>query len=136
MASVNKVIVLGNLCGDPESRVTEGGAAVANFSMATNERYKDKSGKQQERTEFHRVVVWGKLAELCGQYLAKGRQAYVEGRLQSRKWIDKSGNEKTTVEVIANNVVFLGGEKSASKKDQGDFDYGPPPMTKDDYIPY
>jgi len=110
MASVNKVILLGNLGADPEIRFTTGGQAVANFRMATTDSWADKSsGQRQERTEWHRVVVWGKLAELCGEYLKKGRQCYVEGRLQTREWQDKEGQKRYTTEVVASQVVFLGG---------------------------
>jgi len=108
--SVNKVILLGNLGADPEIRFTPGGQAVANFRMATTDSWADKnSGQRQERTEWHRVVVWGKLAELCGEYLKKGRQCYVEGRLQTREWQDKDGQKRFTTEVVASQVVFLGG---------------------------
>lgn len=110
MASVNKVILLGNLGADPEIRFTPGGQAVANFRMATTDSWADKnSGQRQERTEWHRVVVWGKLAELCGEYLKKGRQCYVEGRMQTREWQDKDGQKRFTTEVVASQVVFLGG---------------------------
>ena len=109
MASgVNKVILIGRLGGDPEVRYTTNGGAVANFNMATNESWVDKSGQKQERTEWHRVIAWGKLGELCGQYLAKGRQAYVEGKLQTRQWTDKEGAKRYTTEVVALNVQFLG----------------------------
>jgi single-strand DNA-binding protein len=110
--SVNKVILVGRLGQNPEVRYTPSGAAVANFSLATNEAWTDKSGQKQERTEWHRIVVWGKLAELCNQYLSKGRQAYVEGRLQTREWNDKDGNKKYTTEVQAQTVQFLGGASS------------------------
>ncbi|MBL7716816.1 MAG: single-stranded DNA-binding protein [Bdellovibrionales bacterium] len=106
--SVNKVILVGRLGQNPEVRYTPSGAAVANFSVATNESWTDKSGQKQERTEWHRVVVWGKLAELCQQYLSKGRQAYVEGRLQTRQWQDKDGQTKYTTEVQAQTIQFLG----------------------------
>lgn len=111
--SVNKVILIGRLGQNPEVRYTPSGAAVANFSVATNESWTDKSGQKQERTEWHRVVVWGKLAELCSQYLSKGRQAYVEGRLQTRQWQDKDGQTKYTTEVQAQTVQFLGGQAGA-----------------------
>jgi len=106
--SVNKVILLGRLGQNPEVRHTPSGASVANFSLATNESWMDKSGQKQERTEWHRIVVWGKLADLCGQYLTKGRQAYVEGRLQTRQWQDKDGQTKYTTEIQAQTVQFLG----------------------------
>jgi len=106
--SVNKVILIGRLGQNPEVRYTPGGAAVANFSVATNETWNDKSGQKQERTEWHRVVVWGKLAELCNQYLTKGRQVYLEGRLQTRQWQDKTEQTRYTTEIHAQTVQFLG----------------------------
>lgn len=107
--SVNKVILLGRLGQDPELKYTPGGAPVCNFSLATSEAWTDKQGQKQERTEWHRVVVWGKLAELCNQYLAKGRQAFVEGRVQTRSWDDKDGNKRYTTEINATTVQFIGG---------------------------
>ena len=112
--SVNKVILVGRLGQNPEVRYTPSGAAVANFSVATNESWTDKSGQKQERTEWHRVVVWGKLAELCNQYLSKGRQCYVEGRLQTRQWQDKDGQTKYTTEVQAQTIQFLGGASAGA----------------------
>ncbi|MFC2074655.1 single-stranded DNA-binding protein [Bdellovibrionota bacterium] len=111
MAGVNKVIIIGNLGTDPEVRFTPSGSAVANFTVATSENWKDKNGQRQERTEWHRIVVWGKLAELCGEYLSKGRQAYIEGRLQTRSWDDKEGKKRYTTEVVAQTVQFLGSSK-------------------------
>jgi single-strand DNA-binding protein len=113
--SVNKVILVGRLGQNPEVRYTPSGAAVANFSVATNENWTDKQGQKQERTEWHRVVVWGKLAELCNQYLSKGRQCYLEGRLQTREWEDKTGVKKYTTEIHAQTVQFLGGGASAGE---------------------
>ena len=107
--SVNKVIILGRLGQDPELKYTPGGMAVCNFTLATSESWADKSGQKQERTEWHRVVVWGKLAELCNQYLSKGRQAFVEGSLQTRSWDDKSGQKRYTTEINAKTVQFIGG---------------------------
>lgn len=107
MASVNKVILIGRLGRDPELRYTQGGQAVANFTLATNERFANKSGEQQERTEWHRIVAWGKTGELCAQYLSKGRSAYIEGRLQTREWEDKEGHKRSTTEIVAQNVTFL-----------------------------
>ena len=111
--SVNKVILVGRLGQNPEVRYTPSGAAVANFSVATNETWTDKNNQKQERTEWHRVVVWGKLAELCNQYLAKGRQCYVEGRLQTRQWQDKDGQTKYSTEVQAQTIQFLGATAGA-----------------------
>lgn len=113
--SVNKVILVGRLGQNPEVKYTPSGQAVANFSVATNENWTDKSGQKQERTEWHRIVVWGKLAELCSQYLSKGRQCYLEGRLQTRQWQDKDGQTKYTTEIQAQTVQFLGGERGASQ---------------------
>src|SRR6218665_2867852 len=117
---VNKVILIGNLGPDPEVRFPPGGQAVANFRIATSDNWTDKNGQKQEKTEWHRIVVWGKLAELCGEYLKKGRQAYVEGRLQTREWTDKEGKKNYTTEVVANTVQFLGGAGgSAGPRDGG-----------------
>ncbi|MFZ5468696.1 MAG: single-stranded DNA-binding protein [Myxococcota bacterium] len=125
---VNKAILIGNLGADPEVRFTPSGQAVANFRIATSESWNDKSGQKQERTEWHRIVVWGKLAELCGEYLKKGRQCYVEGRLQTREWTDKEGKKNYTTEVVANQVVFLGGRDGAARGGgRGPEDFGPPP---------
>ncbi len=123
--SVNKVILVGRLGQNPEVRYTPAGAAVANFSVATSESWNDKSGQKQEKTEWHRIVVWGKVAELCNQYLTKGRQVYIEGRLQTRQWQDKDGQTKYTTEVQAQTVQFLGAaaggaERSAPR--EGGFD--------------
>jgi single-strand DNA-binding protein len=147
---VNKVILIGNLGADPEVRFTPGGQAVANFRIATSESWTDKNGQKQERTEWHRIVVWGKLAELCGEYLKKGRQCYVEGRLQTREWTDKENKKNYTTEVVANAVTFLGGRDGAgagegggfrgggsrgggggSSRGGGDHDYGGPPPDMD-----
>jgi single-strand DNA-binding protein len=111
--SVNKVILIGRLGNNPEIRYTNTGTAVANFNLATSENWNDKSGQRQERTEWHRVVVWGKLAELCEKYLSKGRQAFVEGRLQTRSWDDKDGNKRYTTEIVASTIQFLGSNAQA-----------------------
>jgi single-strand DNA-binding protein len=112
--SVNKVILLGRLGQDPELKYTPGGSPVCNFSLATTESWTDKAGQKQEKTEWHRVVVWGKLAELCNQYLAKGRQAFLEGRLQTRSWDDKDGNKRYTTEILASTVQFIGGASAGA----------------------
>ncbi|NKB38161.1 MAG: single-stranded DNA-binding protein [Gammaproteobacteria bacterium] len=107
---INKVILVGNLGNDPDIRYTAGGAAVANISLATTDSWRDKeSGEQQDRTEWHRIVFFGRLAEVVGEYLRKGSQVYVEGRLQTRKWQDKSGNDRYTTEIVANEMQMLGG---------------------------
>jgi single-strand DNA-binding protein len=120
--SINKVILIGRLGQDPELKYTPSGAAVCNFSMATSESWTDKQGQRQERTEWHRIVVWGKLAELCNQYLSKGRQAYVEGSLQTRSWEDQQGQKRYTTEVSARTVQFLGGQANAGAgREQGQY---------------
>lgn len=111
MAGVNKAILIGNLGRDPELRYTQNGQAVTSFSLATNENWTDKSGERTERTEWHRIVAWGKTAELCAQYLSKGRTVYIEGRLQTRDWEDKEGVKRQTTEIVANTVQFLGGPR-------------------------
>ncbi len=109
MGSVNKVILIGNLGADPELKYTPSNRPVCNLSIATNEVWKDKNGQKQEKTEWHRVNVWGESAEHCSKYLAKGRTVYVEGRLQTRSWDDKEGKKRYSTEVVADRVVFLGG---------------------------
>ena len=115
---INKVILVGNLGSDPEIRYTGSGTAVCNFSLATSESYKDRDGNQVENTEWHRVVAWARLAEICGEYLKKGRQVYIEGQLQTRQWEDKDGNTKYTTEIKAREMQMLG------SRDGGDFDSG------------
>lgn len=127
MAGINKVILIGNLGKDPELRHTPQGQAVANFSLATSESWNDKNGQKQERTEWHKVVVWGKPAELVAKYLSKGRKAYVEGRLQTRAWDDKDGQKRYTTEVVANTVQFLDSQASRSAEPVGDDPFGAPP---------
>ena len=110
---VNKAIIIGNLGRDPEVRFTPSGRAVAKFSVATTEKWTDQQGQKQEKTEWHNIVVWGKQAETCGQYLSKGRQVYVEGRLQTRNWEDQQGQKRYTTEIVANTVQFLGAGAAA-----------------------
>jgi single-strand DNA-binding protein len=113
MASVNKVILLGNLGRDPETRYTTGGDAVTNLNIATSETWKDKSGEKQEKTEWHRVVLFGRQAEVAGEYLKKGRSVYIEGRLQTRKYTDKDGVEKYSTEIVADRMQLIGGARDA-----------------------
>jgi len=108
--SVNKVILIGRLGKDPETRYMTNGEAVTNVSLATSENYKDKSGEKQERTEWHNLVFYRRLAEIAGEYLKKGSQVYVEGRIQSRKWQDKEGKDRYTTEIIVNEMTMLGGK--------------------------
>jgi single-strand DNA-binding protein len=132
MASVNKVILIGNLGADPELRYTNTGTAVANFRIATNEVWTDKNGEKQERTEWHQIVVWGKQGENCGKYLKKGRPVFVEGRLQTRSWEDQSGNKRYTTEVVAQAVQFLGGRGESSGDDAGWESRGTQPQFSDE----
>ena len=114
MASVNKVILVGNLGRDPETRYTTGGDAVTNIRVATTDTWKDKNGEKQEKTEWHTVVFFGRQAEIAGEYLKKGRQVYVEGRLQTRKWQDKEGQDRYTTEIIADRMQMLGSRAGGS----------------------
>ena len=119
MASVNKAILIGNLGKDPELRYTPSGQAVASFSLATSERFKDKEGNWQERTDWHNVVVWGRQGETVKEYLRKGRSAYVEGRIQTRSYDDKEGNKKWITEIIASRIQFLGGKGEGDRSTGG-----------------
>jgi len=121
MASVNKVILIGNLGRDPETRYTTGGDAITNLNIATSEQWKDKSGEKQERTEWHRVVLFGRQAEIAGEYLKKGRSVYIEGRLQTRKYTDKDGVEKYSTEIVGDRMQLLGSRDGGGG---GDADFG------------
>jgi len=141
MASLNKVILIGNLGRDPEVRYTQNGSAVANFTLATNEVWTDKGGERQERTEWHRIVVWGKQAEIVREHLTKGKQVYVEGSIQTRQWDDREGNKRQTTEIKALRVLMLGRPEpveakmsavASSPETAGD-EAGPPP---EDDIPF
>ncbi len=124
MAGVNKAILVGNLGRDPELRHTPNGQAVVNFTLATSESWTDKSGERQERTEWHRIVVWGKTAEMCNQYLSKGRTVYIEGRIQTREWEDKDGNKRYTTEINASTVNFIGPRTGGGGQGGGGYDSG------------
>jgi single-strand DNA-binding protein len=117
--SVNKVILVGRLGRDPETRYTAGGQAVANFSVATDETYKDRNGERQKRTEWHKIVVWGKQAEIAQQYLKKGSLIFIEGRIQSREWQDKEGQKRTSFEIVASNFRMLGGRSEGAAAGAG-----------------
>lgn len=143
MASVNKVILVGNLGSDPEVKYLPSGMAVANFNIATTEKWTGKDGNPGEKTEWHRIVVFGKTAENCQKYLKKGRQIYVEGRIQTREWNDKEGNKRTTTEIVANQVTFLGSGPGRSEggretaAPEGNFVSEPSPLgSSDDDIPF
>jgi single-strand DNA-binding protein len=132
MASVNKVIIIGNLGKDPEVRYAPSGSAIANANIATTRSWKDKtSGERQEETEWHRVVFYDRLAEIAGEYLKKGKSVYIEGRLKTRKWTDKEGHEKYTTEIIAQEMTMLGGRDSGGGGggDDGGGSYAPAPRS-------
>jgi single-strand DNA-binding protein len=141
MAGVNKVILLGRLGADPEVRYTNTGTPVANFNIATSTNFTDKSGEKTERTEWHRIVAFGKLGEICGEYLAKGKQVYIEGRLQTRDWEDRDGNKRKTTEIVAGIMQMLGA--AGDQVRSGGSDLAPPPsndsvpdMNTEDDIPF
>ncbi len=145
MAGVNKVIIVGRLGADPELKAVGNGQSVARLNIATSENWTGKDGQKQERTEWHRVVVWGRQAENCGKHLAKGRQVYIEGRLQTRSWEDQSGQKRYTTEIVANVVQFLGagsgagaGAERGSSNDAQYSDFGPEPSfdQASDEIPF
>ena len=145
MSGINKAILIGRLGSDPEVRYTPSGVAVANFSVATSEEWKDKdSGEKKERTEWHRIVAWRRLGEICGEYLSKGKQVYIEGRIQTRSWDDRDGNKKYTTEIVASDVQFLGtrdmsdgGKPSGGGGGGGGgFQGAPGPGPDDDDIPF
>src|SRR5438105_3996929 len=118
MSSINKVILIGRLGKDPEVKYTPSGAPVAKFSLATDEVFKDRSGEQQRRTEWHNIVAWNRLAEICGQYLTKGKQVYVEGSIRSRQWEDQSGNKRTAYEIVAREMKMLGSKADSERPSQ------------------
>lgn len=125
MAGINKAIIVGRLGKDPEMRYMPDGTAVANFSVATSEDWKDKAtGEKKERTEWHRIVAFRKLGEICGEYLAKGKLVYIEGRIQTRAWDDKDGNKRYTTEIVASDMQMLGSKDEGGKKGSAEFDSG------------
>lgn len=137
---INKVILVGNLGADPEIRYTQSGTAVVNFRLATSETWKGQDGQKQEQTEWHNVVAWKRLAEICAEFLAKGSMVYIEGKLQTRKWQDQNGNDRFTTEIVAREMKILSprGQSSRDNSSQGgynDFPPEPPPGTGDD-VPF
>lgn len=135
---INKVILIGNLGADPEIRYTQNGAAVASFTVATTEKWKGQDGQMQESTEWHRIIAWQRLAEICGEYLSKGSKVYIEGKLQTRKWKDQSGNDRYTTEIVAREMKMLsprtssgGGGESGPGYGSGESFQEPPPMGED-----
>lgn len=148
MASLNKVMVIGNLGRDPEVRATAAGTTVTTMAIATSEKFKNRNGEMEERTEWHRVTLWGKLAEIARDYLAKGRTVYIEGRLQTRKWTDRDGNDRYTTEIVGDRMQMLGGRgdgggntatrsepNQASTSQEPDYVYDEP-VYQDDDIPF
>ncbi|MFQ5928235.1 MAG: single-stranded DNA-binding protein [Acidobacteriota bacterium] len=136
---VNRVILVGRLGRDPEMRYTSSGTPVTNFSVATNERWNNQNGERQERTEWHKIVTWSKLAEICNQYLTKGQLVYIEGRLQTREWDDRDGNKRRTTEIVASDMRMLGSRTQESSTQEpvgvtegGDMETG---ITDDD-VPF
>jgi len=146
MASLNKVMLIGNLGKDPEVRYTTSGQAVASFSIATSEKFKNRNGEMEERTEWHNVVLWGRQAEIAGEYLAKGRTVFIEGRLQTRKWQDKEGRDRYTTEIVGDRMQMLGGKGEGGSGRQGggrpggEYNSAPaydePAFNPDDDIPF
>jgi single-strand DNA-binding protein len=146
MASLNKVMLIGNLGKDPEVRYTAAGTAVASFSVATSEKYKNKSGEWEEKTEWHNVTLWARLAEIAGEYLAKGKTVYIEGRLQTRKWQDRDGKDRYTTEIVGEKMQMLSGKgESGGRQGQGggraenqsqESAYEEPTFNPDDDIPF
>jgi len=140
MAGVNKVILVGNLGAEPEVRYTPSGKTVASFNLATTEQWTGKDGEKTEKTEWHRIVVWGRLGEICGEYLHKGSQVYIEGRLQTRSWEDREGNKRYTTEIVAQTMQMLGspgGARGGSAKTKEErFPDEEPVSIPDDDIPF
>jgi single-strand DNA-binding protein len=143
MASLNKVMLIGNLGKDPEVRYTGAGTAVASFSLATSEKFKNKNGELEERTEWHNITLWARLAEIAGEYLAKGKTVYIEGRLQTRKWQDRDGKDRYTTEIVGEKMQMLsgkgeGGGKSGAGRTEGQEapPYEEPVFNPDDDIPF
>ena len=141
---INKVILIGNLGADPEIRYTQSGTAVVNFRIATTERWKGQDGQQQEQTEWHNIVAWKRLAEICSEFLSKGSKVYIEGKLQTRKWQDQNGNDRYSTEIVARDMQMLSPRGASSGTDSyggnsggynSDFSQEPPPNTGDD-VPF
>lgn len=138
MSGVNKVILLGHLGKDPEAASTKGGTMISNFSIATSETYKDKEGNKQEKTEWHRIVAFGKLAEICNEYLHKGKQVYLEGKLQTRSWEDDKGNKRYATEIVCFQMQMLGGkgEGNGSENKEPSAEDGHGNSDEDDDVPF
>ena len=132
---VNKAILIGRLGKDPEVRYTPDGLMVVNFTMATDETRKDKNGERIQKTEWHRIVTFGKLAEICGNYLTKGKLVFVEGRIQTRAWDDKDGNKRSTTEIVASDMRMLDSKGSGKAEDTSAYSAAPPPFPEGDVMP-
>ncbi len=122
MRGVNKAVIIGSLGNDPEIRASKEGNTCCNFNVATNEEWRDKQGEKQSRTDWHRIVAWGKLAEICGQYLSKGSAVYIEGKIQTRKWQGQDGKDNYTTEIVASEMQMLGGKPQVQAEPQSGFD--------------
>ncbi len=136
MASLNKVMLIGNLGKDPEVRYTTSGTAVASFSVATTDKFKNKSGEWEEKTEWHNVTLWARLAEIAGEYLSKGKTVYIEGRLQTRKWQDKEGKDRYTTEIVGDKMQMLSAKGDGGGKSGGGRSGGEPTAAYDDPVAY
>jgi len=136
MASVNKVFLIGNLGRDPEVRYTGSGTAVASLSLATTERFKNKKGEWEDRTEWHDVIFWGRLAEIAGEHLSKGKTVYVEGRLQTRKWQDRDGKDRYTTEIVAEKMVRMSRKEGAKFGEPAEEFNGSPGFAEGEDIPF
>jgi single-strand DNA-binding protein len=134
---INKAILIGNLGSDPEMRYTQSGTAVANFNVATTEKWKGQDGQMQEQTEWHKIVAFARLAEICGEYLSKGSKVYIEGRIQTRSWEDKDGNKRYTTEIVAKDMKMLSSKGGGSSSGGGFADEPPPPEPRmGDDVPF
>jgi single-strand DNA-binding protein len=136
MASLNKVMLIGNLGKDPEVRYTTSGTAVASFSLATTDKIKNKSGEWEEKTEWHNITLWARLAEIAGEYLSKGKPVYIEGRLQTRKWQDKEGKDRYTTEIVGEKMQLLGAKGDGGGRSGGGRSGGEPTAAYDDPVAY
>ncbi|NVN92306.1 MAG: single-stranded DNA-binding protein [Desulfuromonadales bacterium] len=136
MASLNKVLLIATLGKDPEIRYTTSGTAVAGFSAATNERFKNKAGEWEERTEWHSITLWGRLAEIAGEHLAKGKTVYIEGRIQTRKWQDRDGKDRYTTEIVGERLQMLSKKDNGREGDQVPDSFNQPPNSGGDDYPF
>ncbi len=136
MASLNKVLLIGNTGRDPEIRYTASGTAVASFSLATSEKFKNKGGEWEERTEWHNIILWGRLAEIAGEYLTKGKTVFIEGRLQTRKWQDRDGKDRFTTEIVGEKMQMLSRKEGNGRTEEAPSHGEPTPPPSDDEIPF